>query len=454
MKKVILFCCLFCKIKAANALPMLDHPYPLPATFDGIISIYPDHENKDHPNKRAYWIIPSTARIVRNPDGTLQFGLVHSGISGFDPDGINMLLNVTIQPYIDSKTLQSAKKLITDADAKEGATSSFNFVQPTEETARLLVGGQPLDWNFSNSGATKIIGGSVDAGIPFQVEVNKSFDVRALTQAGGDNASTLGVAFTMKFSGIGDRVHAIVTAHFHQAYNHFKAAVKASGWFGLVQAQASTEWQNLKSEDWVHVEIKEGRKGQVDSLLPKLILDQLMNALASRTGAFARQLKPNGLSNADAPGGGGAWGWGFSSGTAFENVDETSDLSVDIDINYTLDHEIAFGMSFPSGGPELIKYIKNITNTNKPYPTSEDFANIRRQNQVCRGNNVASLKKLRDEGTISAAQYEKYFDKAFNNGCNVDYGTSTAVEESVEKSSPLLHRMVHELINAKTNKNE
>jgi hypothetical protein len=430
----------------AEALPLLDKPYPLPANFDGIITIYPDHENTAA--KRQYWIVPSTARIFRNPlTNKLAFGLVHSGVSGYDPDGINVLLNVTVQPYVDPKTLQDAKKLISDADAKEGAQSFFNFINPSEETAQLLVGGQPIDWNFQTKSV--VAGGSVDAGFPFQVRVKNSFDVRALTQAGSDDGSTIGALFTMKFPGIGDRIHVTVTAHFDQAYTHFKSVVSASGWFGLVKAQASAEWQTLQSQDWVNVKVLQGRKGQVDSLLSALILDKLMTALTERTGFFARQLKPNGLGNVQAPGGSGIWGWSLSAGGAFESVKETSDLIVDIDMQYTRDQEIAFGMSFPTGGPELKSYVKNLTDSDKPFPTSDDFKRIAAQNQQCMTNNIASLKKLKLDGTISPDQYDKYIDLSFNQGCHATYTLSPTEMSVIKGSSNLMQQMIFDVIKTK-----
>src|SRR6187401_1845020 len=87
----------------ANALPKLEEPVPLPADFDDIVTIYPDNGQA-----KQYWIVPSTARIVRKPDGKLSFGLVHSGISSYDPDGLSALLTVTFQPYIDQASLTKA----------------------------------------------------------------------------------------------------------------------------------------------------------------------------------------------------------------------------------------------------------------------------------------------------------------------------------------------------------
>jgi hypothetical protein len=285
----------------ANALPRLDAPVPLPAEFDAIITIYPDNYNTA--SQQQYWLIPSTARIVRTPNKNLAFGLVHSGVSGFDPDGVNALLNVTIQPYIDAKTLQKAKDLIK---AQAGnATVSFSYVVPRQMTCRMLIGGQFHD--FGGDKMTVVNGGSVEAGIPFQFKFNNSFDVRCFAQAGGDKAALFGALYTMKFQGVGNRVKFTVTAKFKETMQHFKAAVAGSAWYGAIKADTRTEWTNLKHSGAVTLKVWEGTEEQVDKWGAKLIVDGLLKQLTDRTGMFARTLKPTDLP--DAPGGGGALGW-------------------------------------------------------------------------------------------------------------------------------------------------
>lgn len=444
--RTVLFILLSLCLTRVSALPLLDRPYPLPADFDEVITIYPDHENTA--TKRFYWIVPSNARIFKNPvTNKLAFGLTHSGVSSFDPDGITVLLNVTMQPYIDPKALQNAKKLITEADAKDGAQSFFNFIVPKESTARLLVGGQPYDWNFEKR--TAVAGGAVEAGFPFQIKVDKSIDVRALTQAGGDDASTFGVQFTMKYLGIGDRIHATVTANFKEVYKHFKAVVQASGWFGLVKGRASREWQTLRSSDLVKVTVHQGTQAQVDSILPKMIIDKLMTQLTERSGFFARQLKPSGLGNVEAPGGGGIWGWSVSGATAFESMDEERELKVEIDMQFTREQEIEFGMSFPSGGPELRSYVKNLTDTDKPYPTAEDFKKIKQQHQVCRSNNIKALNKLLANQSITKEQHAAWMKEAMEKGCIVDFTFSEDQMNLILKSDKELRPMIIEMLKVK-----
>ncbi|WP_281821373.1 hypothetical protein [Sphingobium sp. BS19] len=396
---------------------MLEEPIPLPANFQGIITIYPDNHNTKE--VRNYWLVPSVARIVRTPNGKLAFGLVHSGVSSFDPDGINALLNVTMQPYVDDATMQSAKTLVEAQAKADGATSvNFRYIAPTETTAQLLVGGQYYDWNGKEKSVVK--GGLVEAGIPFQVKLSdKSFDVRALVQAGGDNASTFGVLYTMKFNGVRNRCDFDVTANFKETYEHFKAEVKASGWWGAVGGAAKTEWQTLVAKGIVKLNVRQCRQEDFDKFDVSKILASFMEQLTERTGFFAKELKPSGLP--DAPGGGGKWGWGVSVGGGFERYDETKELAFAVDAQFTVEEEVALGMSFPSGGPELRKYVKNLSDTNKPFPTSSDFQAIAGQHKQCRKNNIAALDQMRASGQITQSQYEILVDKAMDRGCYVDY---------------------------------
>lgn len=407
----------------ASALPMLEEPVPLPAEFDGIVTIYPDNHNTTQ--VQNFWLVPSTARIVRNPNGKLEFGLVHSGISGFDPDGVSALVTAAFQPYVDAATVNKAKELIAKSVEAQGGKAFFRFVSPTETEVFFLVGGQFVDWEGKKPQAI-IKGGLVEAGIPFQFKVKDSQDARALAQAGGADAATLGVQFRMKFDGVRSRCHFEIVGKFKETYEHFKASVSASGWFGLAKSSARYEIQSLVSKDAIKIHLYQCKKDVFEKYYPVEAVEGLMTQLAARTGAFARTLKANGLP--DAPGGGGRWGWSFSAGGGFEKYDEERELRYEYDLNFTESQEITFGMAFPSGGPELKTYVKNITDTNKPYPTSDDFKKIRAQHKACRNANMAALDKMLAADQITKAQYERYVEQALDpkNGCFVDYTLESA----------------------------
>lgn len=414
---LVIISVMFIFSKESLALPKLGEPVELPASFEGVITIYPDSENTKE--VRRYWLVPSTARIVRKPNQDLAFGLVHSGVSSFDPDGINALLNVTVQPWVDNATLNNAKKLVEQKAISEGAREvSFNFISPNETTAQIMVGGNYIDFS-GMQGKTVVKGGSVEAGIPFQVKVKDSFDVRCLAQAGGEAGAIFGVLYTMKFYGVGPRVHFTLTAKFEETYKHFLARVKAKGWFGLVEKDIKLEWQDLKKQPFIELKVWSGTAEDVEKFHAMQIFKILFDAINQRTGLFAQTLKPSGLP--DAPGGGGQFGWAFSGGGGYEEYTDKTDFVINVDVQYTREQEIVFGMDFPTGGTELEKYVRNVTDTKKPYPTSDDFKRQREEHKVCRTNNIASLRRMRDDRTINEILYKELISNAITKGCFVDY---------------------------------
>jgi len=398
------------------ALPRLEEPVPLDKEFSEIITIYPDSGNT--PEKQSFWLVPSTARIVKDPNGRLAYGLVHSGISSFDPDGVNAQLTVTFQPYIDQATLKKAQDVIDKVARDRGAKEvTFRFVTPIETTCRILIGGQYIDWDGKVKSVVK--GGTVEAGIPFQVKVTNNFDVRALSQAGGPEAATFGAVYTMKYQGVGDRVHFKVIAKFEQSLDHFKAQVKGSGWFGLVKGNASAEWEKFRDSGAVKLEVISGTEAQVDKYMKALgaemLMNKLMENLANRTGMFARTIQSKPLP--DAEGGGGLFGWGVSVGGGFRHVEDKSDITIEMDLQFTREHEIVFGMNFPSGGKTLEPFTKNLTDTNIPFPTSDMYKKRQEQEAKCIDNSLTKLKMLLDQKKITESLWEKKVEEALEKGC-------------------------------------
>jgi hypothetical protein len=420
MTKQLLFCVALLA-GLGSAQPFLESPVPLPAKFDGVITIFPDSHNTIQ--ARRYWLVPSTVRIHRYPqNGDLAFGLVHSGVSRFDPDGISALLNITIEPYVDAKTLQDAKDLITQQAKVEGASTppTFSFISPTSTSARLLVAGQYAEWGGPN--AIVVAGGTVEAGIPFQIKLSNSQDVRALTQTGGPKAALFGAEFRMKFNGLGSPCEVHLHATFTETYQHMLAHVKASGWFGLVNADLKTEWQSLTQQPWVQLTEKGCSDQQVQTYHIAQIFDDLINAVNNRTGLFAKQLKANGLP--DAPGGGGIFGWSVNAGGGFESYTDTTDFNIDLVLQDKQEKEIVYGLNFPAGGKEMEPYVKNLSDSNKPFATSDDFLAQKNQHMACRAANVNSLKSLLSSGTINQSLYDQLISNAITKGCYVDYTTS------------------------------
>jgi hypothetical protein len=404
---------------AAHALPLLESPVPLPANFEGVITIYPDSDNSVQ--VRRYWLVPSTARIVRNAQtNQLEFGMVHSGLTvlpagRLDPDGVRGLLTLTVQPYVDNDTLNRAKQLIEQTARTEGATSvTFSFITPREMKGWLMVGGQPSDF-WGMGGTLSAAGGTVEAGYVFQIRLQDRFDIRALTQAGGDAASTVGARFTMKFDGMTNPCRFTVRAKYQQLYEHYKAQVNASGWFGLVRANASAEWKTLKENPFVTFENRGCSDTTIEKYYALKLIDSLLTQLAARSGQFAPVLKPSGLP--DAPGGGGLFGWSFNAGGGYERVDEERDIEYSVNIQSRVEEEMAFGFSFPTASNVLKPHMKNLTDTAKPLPTSADIEQVAAANETCIAGRIAWLRQLHANGAISQDFFQKEVQRTVSTGC-------------------------------------
>ncbi|HVL66348.1 MAG TPA: hypothetical protein VM364_03705 [Vicinamibacterales bacterium] len=405
--------------RSAYGLPLLESPVPLPASFDGVITIYPDSANTKE--IRRYWLVPSTARIVRSSQSNLlEFGMVHSGLTltpngKLDPDGVRGLLTLTVQPYVDPKTMADAKRLIDETARKEGATSvTFSFVTPREMKGWLMVGGHPSDF-WGSGGALAAAGGTIEAGYVFQISLKEGFDVRALTQAGGDAASTLGVRFSLRFTGMTNPCRFSVTAQFKELYEHFKASVSASGWFGLARASAATEWQKLKGAAFVKFKNDGCNEQTIEKYHAMKLIDNLLTQLAQKTGQFAPAIRPKGLPN--APGGGGIFGWSFNASAGYEKVDEDREITYAVDIQTQVDDEITFGMSFPTAATELRPHLKNLTDSSKPLPTAADIEQVANANRHCVRDRIAWLRELYDLGAISKEFLQQEVQASVKKGC-------------------------------------
>src|SRR4029079_11851673 len=114
----------------------------------------------------------------------------------------------------------------------------------------------------------------------------------------------------------------------------------------------------------------------------------------------------------DAPGGGGFLGWSISAGGGFERTTDTTTILIERDTRFTYEKELAFGMNFASVSADLKPYVKNLTDTQKPFPTSADFMAIAEQHKKCRAANIAALKKLKDDHVINEEQFARYVDSA------------------------------------------
>jgi hypothetical protein len=226
-------------------------------------------------------------------------------------------------------------------------------------------------------------------------------------------------------------------AKFTETYTHLLARVKASGWFGLATADLKTEWQTLTKLPGISLVEKGCSDDQVQTYHLTDIFNNLFNAVNNRTGLFAKELKPSGLP--DAPGGGGLFGWSVSVGGGFESYTDQTDFHIDLSLQDKQEKELVYGLNFPAGGKEMEAYVKNLTDSDKPFPSSADFLAQKAQHDACRKANVASLQSLLKSGTINQSLYDQLISNAIQQGCHVDYTIGTATEEA---AAPKLNLMV------------
>ena len=167
------------------------------------------------------------------------------------------------------------------------------------------------------------------------------------------------------------------------------------------------------------------------------LLNTLVEQLANRTGIFTRTVQPTNLP--DAPGGGGIFGWGVSVGGGFEKSTSTTDLVYEVDLNLTEEREFTYGMTFPSSSTDLKPYIKNLTDTNRPFPTGEDYKKIAGQNAKCMTENLVALKALFDKGLLPESVYLDLVKDAVAKGCHVKYEAPDSPSMKAMFAQPMIN---------------
>lgn len=410
----------------AFALPKVDEPVPIGEEFDDVITIYPDSLNQ-----ARYWLVPSRARIPVT-DGAPAFGLTHSGISDFDVDGVRALLTVTFQPYVDEKALTKAKASVKEWAVKQGRPEpTFSFVTPTETTCEILIGGQRLTW--SGKPDALFLGGSIDAGIPFQVAITNQWDVRALAQADGGDTHLFGVLYTMKFDCVRRPVKFTVRAKLSDTLDYVQERVNKSQWWGLSKKSSVKEWQDFRNTAKVELVVESGTEEDVAKFHAAEILQQFTEAVNNRSGAFARSLPPPGVGAAPTVTGGvsgalaGVWGYrlasGWGTGVGRTEIRQRLDVvhEVRVDAQFTKQHAIIFGNTFAlsEDGP-LKNNLKNLTDGKIRFPSSDQFKAYQARIQKAMTDNRVVLATLKAQKKIDDKLYEELMATAIRGGPYVD----------------------------------
>ena len=381
----------------ASAMPKIAEPVPLnPENLNALITIYPDDQNP-----KQFWLVPNSVRIVER-DGRLRFGLVHSGISGWDPDGIRALVTMTVQPYVDESTLKQAR----DSIKRNVPDATFSFVSPKRTEAYLLIRGTRVLVSGKPDG--KAIGGTIDAGLPIQILVNQSFDVRSLAQAAGANrsADVLGVDYEMFIDASVPDVAFEVTADLVAVGDYVAERVSKSSWWGLSRSTSVSDWKDFKEKAGVEVKIIRGTTEALEKYHLREIQESLLKQAADRTGMFQRTVPPpdqqlpvvNGGMIIPHQWGWAVAGWGTGRGRWEAHTREERKLVYTVDASKTIEHSIEFGTTFDLGeNSRLRDHVKNLTDTNKPWPSSDDFLNYQKEILQKQAENLALLNAVKSK---------------------------------------------------------
>src|SRR5262249_23662398 len=133
-------------------------------------------------------------------------------------------------------------------------------------------------------------GGTVDATQAFTISLT-NVGGRAFAQGVAADSDVLGARYTFKFTGVEKRLRAEITVFTKRVYDHFKAQSSFTGWWGMVRASWSADWQKLVSDGSIVVSILEGGETDKDAYMLE-VFKTLVNAKIGETGMFAPKLKP------------------------------------------------------------------------------------------------------------------------------------------------------------------
>jgi hypothetical protein len=167
----------------------------------------------------------------------------------------------------------------------------------------------------------------------------------------------------------------------------------------------------------VKLKVIKGKQADVDKYMEKYgaqaILTRLGEQLQQRTGMFSRTIQSANLPDAPEA---GFLGWGLSVGGGYANIKDKSNIEFEYDLQFTREHELEFGASFANGGKQFEQYTKNLTHTNIPFPTSDDYKKRAEEEAKAIERGLKKLKDWRQMDLISEEEYQKLKDELLKQG--------------------------------------
>jgi hypothetical protein len=385
---------------AASAYPILDAVQGLPNPE--LITVYPDDADKN-----LYYFVPTSVALVRDENDRPRLGVQYWGLTGLDPEGAGAALTFSVKPAYDKKLADA----VAEAVRKKNPNATFAFPTLVDSTMEVLLNGQ---FHKKNQDTEKpaVKGGTVDATQAFTVSLS-NIGGRAFAQGVAADSDVLGARYTFKFTGVEKRLRAEIIVHHKRIYDHFKYTASASGWWGMVRTSWSVDWQKLVSDGAIVVNILEGGETEKDAYMLE-VFKHLVEAKIGEKGMFEPKLKPGGIVGAPEA---QKWGWGFAGGGGWEHLEEHVNFKFQINTQKLADREFSVGLSFAAVCARHPDSFADLTLLGNKCINKIEFEKTAKALRKCVDAKLDRLLKLKNEGKITEAIWEKQVNKALDDVC-------------------------------------
>lgn len=397
--------------------PVLDEVQGLPSPQ--LITVYIDNENP-----HLYYFLPTRVAISKHDDGSLALGVQYWGLTGLDPAGTGGALTVTLQPAWEA----SIVKEVADAVIKRDPAATFAVPALLGSHLDLVINGHYVTKFQDTQLPQHVTGPTVDAGAAFTVGLT-NVGVRAFAQGVAQGSDVMAGTYTYKFRGVGKRLHAQITVYQRRVYDHFRATASASSWWGLVRSSWAVDWQQLRADGSIKLQILSGGTTSEDEYLLE-VFKQLVAAKIAGEGMFAPKLKAGDVSGDS---GGGSQGWGFSVSGGWAHTDESENFVFEIDKREIEEREFSAGLSFSAVCAKHPDSFVDLTLFGKHCISQVDFEKLQKLQQDCVDRKLERLKRLYDMGLITKDEWEKQSAATLDSGSCYSNMNPTYVDPVVSR---------------------
>jgi hypothetical protein len=387
-------------IAPSFAYPVLDAVQGLPNPE--LVTVYPDDADKS-----LYYFVPTSVALVRDEAGKPRLGVQYWGLTGPDPEGAGAALTFSVRPTYDKPIVDK----VANAVKQQNPNAKFAFPTLVDSSMEILLNGAFYKKNQDTDKAS-VKGGTVDATQAFTVSLT-NIGGRAFAQGVAADSDVLGARYTFKFTGIEKRLHARITVYQKRVYDHFKATVSGSAWYGMVKSSWSVDWQKLLSEGSIKLDILEGGETDKDNYMLD-VFKILVEAKVGEKGMFEPKLKPGGIASAPEA---SNWGWGFSAGGGWEHLEESINFNFEINTQKLGDREFSVGLSFNAVCAKYPDNFADLTLIGKHCIDKPAMGKTAAALRQCVDAKLDRLQTLKDQGKITPAIWETQVAKAMNEVC-------------------------------------